>query len=233
MWPFVKGETMVAMDLSDEAVAAQIGSLARSPQLQRPIALAGFMAVGKTTLGRLLAVVLERPFFDTDSYVEAASGRSVDDFFLNQEEPEFRQREAEAVVDLLKKGPVVIALGGGALLDDGTRETLRERSLLVHLHMPWKEMHERITPLIATRPLLRGRNLEEIHELYDLRSETYRSAALRVNVERRSPAEAAAEVLIALRGLDHEEKPDTRVAASRMAPVVEAIARARAKQATS
>jgi shikimate kinase len=99
--------------------------------------------------------------------------------------------------------------------------------------MPWKEMHERITPLIATRPLLRGRNLEEIHELYDLRSETYRSAALRVNVERRSPAEAAAEVLIALRGLDHEEKPDTRVAASRMAPVVEAIARARAKQATS
>jgi shikimate kinase len=232
MWPFVKGETMVAMKLSNEAIAAQIGSLARSPQLQRPIALAGFMAVGKTTLGRLLAVVLERPFFDTDSYVEAASGRSVDDFFLNQEEPEFRQREAEAVVDLLKKGPVVIALGGGALLDDGSREALREGSLLVHLHMPWKEMRDRITPLIATRPLLRGRTPEEIHELYDLRSETYRSAELRVNVERRSPAEAAAEVLIALRGLDHE-KPDTRVAPSRMAPVLEAIARARAKQATS
>jgi shikimate kinase len=233
MWPFVKGETMVAMDLSDEAVAAQIGSLARSPQLQRPIALAGFMAVGKTTLGRLLAVVLERPFFDTDSYVEAASGRSVDDFFLNQEEPEFRQREAEAVVDLLKKGPVVIALGGGALLDDGSREALREGSLLVHLHMPWKEMRDRITPLIATRPLLRGRTPEEIHELYDLRSETYRSAALRVNVEGRSPAEAAADVLLALRGLDQEQKPEASVPASRMAPVLEAIARARAKQATS
>jgi shikimate kinase len=233
MWPFVKGETMVAMDLSDDAVAAQIGSLARSPQLQRPIALAGFMAVGKTTLGRLLAVVLERPFFDTDSYVEAASGRSVDDFFLNQEEPEFRQRETEAVVDLLKKGPVVIALGGGALLDDGSRETLRERSLLVHLHMPWKEMRDRITPLIGTRPLLRGRTLEEIHELYDLRSETYRSAALRVNVEGRSPAEAAADVLLALRGLDQEQKPEASVPASRMAPVLEAIARARAKQATS
>jgi shikimate kinase len=126
----------------------------------------------------------------------------------------------------------VIALGGGALLDDGSREALREGSLLVHLHMPWKEMRDRIAPLIATRPLLRGRTPEEIHELYDLRSETYRTAALRVNVEGRSPAEAAAEVLIALRGLDHE-KPDTRVAASRMASVLEAIARSRAKQATS
>ena len=224
---------MVAMDLSDEAIAAQIGSLARSPQLQRPIALAGFMAVGKTTLGRLIALVLERPFYDTDSYVEAASGRNIDDFFLNNEEPEFRQREAEAVVDLLEKGPVVIALGGGALLNDGSRLALRERSLLIHLHMPWKEMRDRVTPLIATRPLLRGRTLEEIHRLYLLRSATYRTATLRVNVARRTPAEAAAEVLIALRGLDREQKPETPVPASRMAAVLDAIARARAKALTS
>jgi shikimate kinase len=220
------------MDLIDEAVAAQIATLARSTRLQRPIALAGFMAVGKTTVGRLLAIVLERPFYDTDGQVEAASGRSVDDFFLKQEEPDFRQREAEVVVDLLKRGPAVIALGGGALLNDDSRLTLREGSILIHLHMPWKEMRDRVMPLIATRPLLRGRTIEEIHQLYDVRSETYRSAALRVNVDRRTPAEAAAEVLLALQGLDHEQKPEARVPASRMATVLDAIARDRAKQAT-
>jgi shikimate kinase len=94
---------------------------------QRPIALAGFMGVGKTTVGRLLAEALGRPFYDTDSYVEAASGRSVEDYFLNDEEPEFRRREAEAVADLLNKGAVVIALGGGALLDETSRSALRER----------------------------------------------------------------------------------------------------------
>lgn len=157
------------------------------------------MGVGKTTIGRLLAESLERPFYDTDSYVEAATGRSVDDFFLKHDEPEFRRREAEAVEELVAKGAVVIALGGGALLNDSSRTLLREQSVLVHLHVPWKELRERVPSLIASRPLMRGRTLAEIHLLYLERQATYRSAALRISIGRRSPAEAAAEVLRALR----------------------------------
>jgi shikimate kinase len=178
---------------------ASIASTARLDLSGRPLALAGFMGAGKTTVGRLLAESLERPFFDTDSYVEAAAGRSVEDFFLKHQEPLFRQREAEAVKELLTKGAVVIALGGGALLNDDSRRLLRERSVLVHLHVPWNELRQRVPSLIATRPLMRGRTLDEIHQLYLDRQATYESARLRINIGRRSPVEAAAEVLRAVR----------------------------------
>ena len=157
------------------------------------------MGVGKTTVGRLLAEALDRPFHDTDSYIEAATGRTVDDFFLKDQEPEFRQREAEAVRELVAKGAVVIALGGGALINDGSRSLLSERSVLIHLHVPWNEVMQRVPSLVATRPLMRGRTLDEIHQLYVQRQATYAAAALRINIRRRSPAEAAAEVLRALR----------------------------------
>jgi shikimate kinase len=217
------------LPVKDEAVAAEIASLARSNHFGRPIALTGFMGAGKTTVGRLLADVLERPFYDTDSYVEDVSSRSVDDFFLSQQEAEFRQRESAAVADLLAKGAIVIALGGGALLNEASRSSLVQRSLLVHLYVPWKEMRERVPALIATRPLLRGKSMAEIHRLYLQRMATYRSAALRVTVGRRSTAEAAAEVLLALRKMDSQRKADPRLTASRTAAVLEALAGAKAK----
>jgi shikimate kinase len=157
------------------------------------------MGAGKTTVGRLLAKALDRPFFDTDEYVEAATGRSVDDFFLKHQEPEFRECEAEAVRDLVAKGAVVIALGGGVLLHDGSRVLLRERTVLVHLHVPWDDLRERVPSLIATRPLMRGRSLDEIHQLYLDRQVTYDSAQVRISIGRRGAEEAAAEVLRSLR----------------------------------
>jgi shikimate kinase len=178
---------------------ASIASTARIDLSGRPIALAGFMGVGKTTIGRLLAERLGRPFYDTDSYVEAATGRSVDDFFLTNQEPEFRQREADTVKELVANGAVVIALGGGALLNEGSRSLLREGAMLVHLHVPWTELRQRIPSLMATRPLMRGRTIDEIHQLYLDRQATYRSAALRIDIGHRSPAEAAAEILLAVR----------------------------------
>ena len=167
----------------EEAVAARIASLARSGMFRRPIALAGFMGVGKTTLGGMLAELLERPFFDTDSHVEQGSGRRIDDFFLADQEADFRRSEAEAVAELVSRGAVVIALGGGALLDDHSRALLRERSLLVHLHIPWRELRVHVPELVATRPLLRGKSLAEIHRLYLVRLSTYRAAALRTAVQ--------------------------------------------------
>ena len=71
--------------------------------------------------------------------------------------------------------------------------------MLVHLHVPWKDLRARVPSLIATRPLMRGRTLDEIHQLYEDRQATYGSAALRINIGRRSPSEAAAEILRAVR----------------------------------
>lgn len=164
----------------------------------RPIALAGFMGAGKTTVGRLLAAELGRPFFDSDAEVERLSGRAVADFFEAGEEAEFRRREAEAVAALVERGPVVIALGGGALLDAGTRERLAESAVVVHLSVPWEELRGRLAGSEASRPLLRDRAEEELRELYERRLEVYRAAAVEVAVGGRSPASAVAAVLAAL-----------------------------------
>lgn len=163
----------------------------------RPIALAGFMGAGKSTVGRLLASRLERPFHDTDAEVERRSGRTVPSFFPD-EEPAFRRLEAEVVSGLLALGPSVIALGGGALLDERTRRRLREEAVLVHLHVPWAELEPRIAGMAATRPLLQNRGLAEIHQLYLARLPLYREAAVEVEVGGSGPEAAAEAVLDAL-----------------------------------
>ncbi len=212
----------------DEAIAAEIASLARSSLYRRPIALAGFMGVGKSTLGRLLSDVLERPFHDTDGYVEARTGRSVDSFFP-QDEAAFRRHEAVAVAALLEIGPSVIALGGGALLDERSLALLRERALIVHLHVPWTELRHHVPALIASRPLLRGRTLAEIHRLYLVRLATYRQASLRITVGREGPAEAAADVLRALRALEPSRHRELATGGpDRTAAVIRALTTARA-----
>jgi shikimate kinase len=210
----------------DEAIAAEIASLARASLYRRPITLAGFMGVGKSTLGRLLAEVLERPCYDTDGAVEEATGRSVDSFFPH-DEPEFRRHEAEAVAALLERGPSLIALGGGALLNDRSRALLRHRSLLVHLHVPWTELRQHVPALIASRPLLRGKSLAEIHRLYLVRLATYRQAALRITVGRAGTAEAAADVLRALRALEPQRDGNEGASRDRTRAVMQALSHVR------
>ena len=163
----------------------------------QPIALAGFMGAGKSTVGRVLADLLERPFDDTDAEVERRTGRTVPSFFPDAE-AEFRRLEAEVVAGLLGQGPSVIALGGGALLDENSRRRLREEAILVHLHLPWEELEAQVAGMAPTRPLLRGRSPADIHELYLARLPLYREAAIEVEVDRTGPEAAAAAVLAAL-----------------------------------
>jgi shikimate kinase len=211
----------------EEAIAASLVARARSGMYRRAIALAGFMGVGKSSVGRLLADVLDRPFYDTDSHVEAGSGRTVESFFP-EEEAEFRRLEAEAVAELVRRAPSVIALGGGVLLQERSRRLLREGSLLVHLHVPWTELRDHIPSLMAARPLLRGKTIAEVHRLYVVRLATYREATLRVTIGRRGPAEAAADVLRALAGLERQAAVDREDWESGAATVLQALAKARA-----
>jgi shikimate kinase len=194
--------TAGAWSEGEESMALSLLSRHRAGMMQRPIALAGFMGVGKSTIGRLLAESLRRPFHDTDHHVEVQTGRAVDDFFASGEEAAFRRLEARAVEELLACGAVVIALGGGALLDARSRELLRTRSFLVHLHVPWRQLRPQIAAVADSRPLLRSKPLAEVHRLYLARLDSYRAAALRITVPRSGAAEAAAEVLRALRAID-------------------------------
>jgi shikimate kinase len=91
------------------------------------VVLVGVPGSGKSTVGTLLAELLGVRFRDTDRDIEASQGKSVSDIFVDSGEPVFRALERVAVAAALEEHDGVLALGGGAVLDAGTRALLRER----------------------------------------------------------------------------------------------------------
>lgn len=99
------------------------------------IALTGFMAAGKTGVGRSLARSSGWTFVDLDAVIEADEGTSVREIFARRGEPYFREREKAALGHVLDGSGQVIALGGGAVVDPDSRARLRERALLIWLRV--------------------------------------------------------------------------------------------------
>jgi shikimate kinase len=167
----------------------------------RSLALTGFMGVGKSSVGRILAHRLGRQFFDSDDLVRRELGAGPEALFAAGREADFRRGEAAVVARVVRSGQHVLALGGGALLDPDTRALLLREAFLVHLEVPWTELHPVLTALRPGRPLLAGRSDAEIHRLYLDRLAVYRTAHLSVVIGRDSPERAADEVLAALRAM--------------------------------
>src|SRR5437868_2356931 len=121
--------------------------------VERSIVLVGFMAAGKSRIGRLLAQRLNLPFVDTDIRIEEISGIPIAQFFCERGETEFRKMERELILRLLQsEGAQVIALGGGAFVDPQTRDALNRQARTVWLDAPFELVLERLSRS-ATRPL--------------------------------------------------------------------------------
>jgi shikimate kinase len=141
------------------------------------VALFGFMGVGKTTVGRLLATRLEYTFVDSDAEAEKEAGMRIGEVFASLGEPAFRALERGVVQRLSAEDEQVIALGGGAVLDPLNIERLRRSSRMVLLTASPEEISLR-TRLDTTRPLLAGEDrLGRIKRLLDERRERYMEAA--------------------------------------------------------
>ncbi len=118
------------------------------------IALTGFMAAGKTSVGRSLARSLGWAFVDLDAVIEAGEGVPIREIFTRRGEDHFREREKAALAQVLEDTGQVIALGGGAVVDPDNRARLKGRSLLVWLKVsPGAVLHR--TRGDDERPLLR------------------------------------------------------------------------------
>lgn len=163
----------------------------------RSVAVVGFMGVGKTSVGRELGRLLDRPFIDTDDEIVLRSGRTIPQLFA-EGEPVFRAVERQCVEAALDRPPCVIALGGGAFSQPGTAELLLERALVVHLHTSWTEMLPQLPTLGADRPLIGIRPVWEVQDLFLTRAASYRRAHVRVSLQRRGVAESAATVAAVL-----------------------------------
>lgn len=141
------------------------------------VILTGFMATGKTEVGRRLAKLLGRPFVDTDGLVEAAAGRSVTQIFAAEGEDAFRSRERAAVVQACGVRDAVIATGGGTLLDPDSRRELAAAGPVVCLSAEPVDILRRVGDP-GSRPLLAQCNgessrLERIRSLLAARAPAY------------------------------------------------------------
>ncbi|MFN8156705.1 MAG: shikimate kinase [Candidatus Nanopelagicales bacterium] len=163
------------------------------------VVLVGVPGSGKTTVGRILAERLGVGFRDTDQDVEESQGRSVPDIFVEDGEPYFRALERAAVARALEEHDGVLALGGGAVLDEGTRGLLLEQPT-VWLQVGASAGAHRVG-LDVPRPVLLGNVRSRMVALLNERAPLYDAVArLKVDTESRSPEEVA-DVVVAELGL--------------------------------
>jgi len=149
--------------------------------LQKNIALIGFMAVGKSAIGRTLARKLRRRFVDLDRVIEKAEGSKVREIFEREGEAYFRQLEKQALATVLEANNQVIATGGGVILDDQNLQILREKALLIGLSAEMDVLLARAGDA-TKRPLLQGSNRREKIEIL-LRQRAARYAQAHVTID--------------------------------------------------
>jgi len=169
-----------------------ITRLKRSPGIY----VVGFMAAGKTTIGKALAGQLGWTFADLDDDIEAGARRSISEIFETEGEAAFRRLEKEALrgrVQAIERGsPTVLALGGGAYVQPGNFELVRENGITIWLDCSLDTVKQRV--VAAThRPL--ARDPQQFEQLYAQRREAYQRADYRIEIVSDDPSVAVAAVL--------------------------------------
>ncbi|WP_406256842.1 shikimate kinase [Streptomyces nigra] len=161
------------------------------------VVLVGPMGVGKSTVGGLMAERLGVGYRDTDDDIVAEQGRTISEIFVDDGEAAFRAMEKQAVRRALEEHDGVLALGGGAVLDAGTRALLAGQRV-VYLSMDVEEAVKR-TGLNAARPLLAVNPRKQWRELMEARRPLYEEVAtVVVATDGRTPEEVTEAALDAL-----------------------------------
>jgi shikimate kinase len=164
------------------------------------IVLIGYRGSGKTTVGKLLANQLRKPFVDADDQIVQRAGKSIRDIFAAGGEEAFRKLEMEVVADLAGRGEHIIAVGGGAILREENRRALAAHKI-VYLRCDAGELLRRIQSDPATsdnRPSLTslGGGIEEIQALLRQREPIYKTAMTHeLDVTSLTPAEVVDRLL--------------------------------------
>jgi len=158
------------------------------------VALLGFMAAGKSTIGKRVARELGLNFVDTDELIVARHG-PIHEIFARDGEARFREHEFQVVREALDGPPAVVALGGGAVTYEPTRGLVAERMLRVFIDVPESKLLARLSRSRAVRPML-GATLDaaRVRALLERRRPLYREAEIVVDGGRRSQSALAREI---------------------------------------
>ena len=141
------------------------------------IIFVGPMGAGKTTIGRQIAKALGCDFYDSDKEIEKRTGATIPLIFELEKEQGFRQRESAMIKELLSKDNIVLATGGGAVLNEKNRRFMSNHGLVIYLCAPLEQLVRR-TARDKNRPLLQTKNPRKtIEELLARRDPLYREVA--------------------------------------------------------
>ena len=144
--------------------------------MKKNLILLGMMAVGKTTLGKIVAKKQELKFIDIDASIEKKNSMKIKEIFKKKGEKFFRMEEEKEILKSLEKNNCVIALGGGAFMSKTVRENILKNAISIWLNVDIKTLNKRVK-WNQKRPLLKEENNQKkITELYDERKDIYKLA---------------------------------------------------------
>lgn len=187
-----------AVHAANPAQTPQAANLADARRVSLPIVLVGMMGVGKTTVGRKLASLLERRFIDADEAIVEAAQLSIADIFERYGEDYFRDGERRVIARLIGERHGVIATGGGAFVDPQTRALILASTIAVFIDCDVATLVER-TSRRNNRPLLQAGNPAEILErLRAQREPLYAEAPIRVSSGSGPQHDTALQIIEAL-----------------------------------
>ena len=145
------------------------------------IALIGFMATGKTTIGKILANKLGSPYrhIEMDLLIEEFAGKTIPEIFSQEGEKKFRKLERVICKKISKLDHTVISCGGGVVLDDRNIKDLHKKAIIVHMNSSLESIYDRIIKNgINLRPVAnKGNSKEELTRIYNIRIPLYQNAA--------------------------------------------------------
>ncbi len=162
---------------------------------KKSIVLIGFMGAGKTTAGELAAQKLNWGFIDIDQEIEKKFGMPTKEIFKKYGEEAFRTYEKNIIELKTSEEGQVISLGGGAFMNEETRNTCLANTVVIYLDISWDAWKKRFEQLVDTRPVLQGRDLNEIEKLFSKRRILYSHHHFHILTDNLSPDEVADEIV--------------------------------------
>lgn len=174
--------------------------------MRKNIVLIGFMGTGKSSVGSRLAAKLNWEFVDMDREIESINGMSVSEIFRRYGERRFRSEETLMAKKLVSRDNLVIATGGGVVLEPENITILRPNSIIILLEARAQDIWVRVNRKKGTRPLLKGvSGAEDIEKLLAARAEHYNCADIRINTSDKDLEIIIQEILNKIEAIAEQE----------------------------
>jgi shikimate kinase len=166
---------------------------------EKSIVFIGFMGAGKTTIGRLVANNLCRNFIDIDEEIEKEYDMPVSEMFNKIGEKAFRDREKSLITGFCEQKLQIVSVGGGAFLQEEIREVCLSNCIVIFLDLSWEGWKDRLSLIIDSRPVLQGKSIDEIEELFYKRQSIYSHHHMKIDTDNKNEEQIVDDIVQSLR----------------------------------